>query len=105
MEKQLFVWLQGKLLIVFMLTVLVFMIIEFVILSTVGTAGPKLSSVRKEREQVKLENEIKQAQIREFQTNGSVVSSVETDLEMRQQKIINLQPLNTFDDSVTAGSN
>lgn len=105
MEQQFFAWLQTKLVIIFGLTVLVFMIVEFVILSTVGTTGPDLSATRQEREQVKLENEIKQAEIRQYQTNDRIVASVEGDLEMRGQAIINLQPLPVFDDSVTAGSN
>lgn len=104
MKIKFFDWLQTKLLLIFGLTVLVFMIVEFVILSTVGTMGPKLSQTRQEREQVKLENEIKQAQIRQYQTNERVISSVESDLEMKQHSIINLQPLTDFTDQVATGN-
>lgn len=96
-------WFQKKTAVVAVMVVVTFMIMEFVILSTVGTIGPKVSSVRKEREQIKLENEIKLAKIRELQTSERVVESVDKDLGMQQQEIKTLQATTEFSGDLAYG--
>jgi hypothetical protein len=99
-KKKLSEIIQGKLLAVFGLSVLLLLLIQSVILGTVGTLGPEISEVNNEIEQVKLENEIMQAKIREYQTSGKIVPVVTTDLEMQESEVSRLELIDSDSNTV-----
>lgn len=97
-------WLQKRILLILLVMLLLFMAVEFVILSTVGTMGPDISNVRSQTEKLKLDNEIKQATIRQLQTSEEVSTSVEYDLEMSPRTVDNVQAIEEISEEVTAGN-
>jgi hypothetical protein len=82
---------QRKLLLIAGLLVLVSLFIQFGILSTVGTIGPQISNVRSEREQMQLDNEIKSALIRDYQTSDRVMLSLSQTYELQQAQLARLE--------------
>jgi len=81
-EKTIIAKLQERLVVLTLLTVGAFIIIQFVILSSVGTIGPKISRISNQVAQLQLDNEIKIAQIRQDQTNSQVQQSAISELQM-----------------------
>ena len=102
LEKQtnIIEWLRNRLAVLSIISLLVFISIQFVILATVGTTGPEISSVKSEREKIRLENEIVSSEIRKFQTKTEVLEIATRDMNMSPIGIQNLY----VDEALTLGS-
>ncbi|MCA9383176.1 hypothetical protein KC909_02315 [Candidatus Dojkabacteria bacterium] len=56
---------------------IIFVVLQLYILTSVGTQGERVSQVRNEQAEIKIENEITRAKILELQSNGAVAETVE----------------------------
>lgn len=90
-QVKLFDRIQGRMVKLVVCLVFTLMFVQFLILGTVGTLGPKISSLRSEREKLHLSNELKQANIREAQTKGQIVDIAANDLEMKGAELKRLE--------------
>lgn len=79
--------IQQRLIIILGFVVVVMLLTQFIILARVGTIGPEISSLRASQQQVKLDIELTNAEIRQLQTNTEVKETVEQDLQMEEKEI------------------
>jgi|GEM_PF-6009997 len=80
-----------KLVLIVCLTIVAFLGVQFFILSTVGTLGPKISNTRTDTEALRLDTEIKLAQIRDHQTQSQILLNVGSDLQMAKGDVERLE--------------
>ncbi len=83
--------IEKRLLLVVVLMIGLHLVVQFIILGTVGTTGPDISRIRTEREAVEMNNKVKTAAINDLQTNAKVVVSVTTEMEMQAKALNYLQ--------------
>jgi hypothetical protein len=80
-----------------LIKLLVFMIVGFIaiqlyVLTSVGTQGEKLSQVRQQQSEVKIQNEIIKARILELQSNPRIQETVTQKLQLNPAEVIYLEP-------------
>lgn len=79
--------LQKRLAMILFSLVLVFVAIQFIVLSVIGVRGDDLSKLRTQQEQQRIENEILRADIMESQVSSKIKSEVESNFQMKEAKL------------------
>jgi len=75
--------IQRKLLSLTLVAIGALIFVQIIILSNVGTVGPRLSKTRNQIDQLQLDNELKSAEIRELQTNNQILVTAYSELGMQ----------------------
>lgn len=68
--------------------VLLFIAIQLYVLSTVGTQGEKVSTLRDAQAEIKIENEILRARISELQSTQEIRKTANEHLQMRPAQVV-----------------
>ena len=79
--------LQKRLALVLGILVLVFVAIQFVVLSVVGVRGDDLSTIRSLQEQQRIENEILRADLMQSQVSSQIKGEAESVYGMKEVKL------------------
>jgi hypothetical protein len=87
MKTDLVLGVEKKLIMIAIALFLLSLGVQIVVLGTVGTTGPEISKLRSERENYRLGNEIKKAEIREFQTKGPILETAQNQFAMKQAEV------------------
>lgn len=80
-----------KLVSLVVLSVILLIVVQAIILSTVGTLGPEISNTRSEIEQLKLQNELKRAEIKEETTEAKLLPEIVSELQMKNKAITRVE--------------
>ncbi|MEI7579674.1 MAG: hypothetical protein WCJ58_06635 [bacterium] len=91
-KLQIFNIFQGNILLKVLFTILIiFIVFQLYVLTTVGTQGEKVSALRLQQSELKIENEIKRAQIMQLQSSNLIQETVSS-LKMSQVSVEYIDP-------------
>jgi len=86
---------QGGILVKLLCVMIVaFIVIQLSVLTTVGTQGEKISDIRKQQAEIKIQNEIARAKILELQSNPRIQETVSQKLQLQPVHTVYLDPEN-----------
>src|SRR3972149_5435288 len=80
------------LLIIFVSLIVLFIALQLYTLSSVGTKGEQVSYLKRKQSEVKIENEIRKAQILELQSNQAVLTGLVDKIPLQEKNIISIDP-------------
>lgn len=67
--------------------IVLFIGLQLYVLTNVGTEGEKVSQIKQEQTRLRIENEIKQAEILKLQSRKEILTSIEN-LDMKETEVI-----------------
>lgn len=67
--------------------IIVFFGLQLFVLNTVGAQGERVNQVRDEQNRLRIENEIKQAEILKLQSRKEILTSIEN-LDMKESEVV-----------------
>jgi hypothetical protein len=88
--------LRNKIVLVIILTIVLFVSSQFVVMATVSTRGNDIGRIRREQEDLRLENEKLRAQISASKTTETILQTLDTKFETKQvrSEILSNDPRN-----------
>jgi cell division protein FtsI/penicillin-binding protein 2 len=69
-----------------------FIAIQLYVLTVVGPQGEKLSDIRKQQSEIKIQNEIARAKILDLQSNPQILHTISEKLQLEPAKLTFLDP-------------
>jgi len=79
---------NSKILLYTLLTLIVLFIgMQLFVLTRVGTQGEKVNQIKQEQTRLRIENEIKQAEILKLQSRKEILSSIDN-LDMKETEVV-----------------
>jgi len=78
--------------------IVLFIGLQLYVLTNVGTEGEKVSQIKQEQTRLRIENEIKQAEILKLQSRKEILTSIEN-LDMKETEVIMIDRDNKIADA------